>query len=138
MMTALEKKTNGNRLGLLRDLTDKLPAFPQEILPHVHGCKEHKMKCGTCVSWNLLNQDEISCARWFNSAGTIFPEHLHEEREWLIVYKGSMFITIGYEERRLNVGESIIIEPNTLHSARSLEDCWYLGIAIPKSASWPE
>ena len=137
-MAVSEKKINNQNLNYLRILTDQLPVFPHEIGPEVPGVKEYKMECGTCLSWNLLNQEEISCARWFNSSGTRFPVHAHDEKEFLIVYQGSLFVEINNKEQALNPGDSLIIEPRTPHSSRSLEDCWYLAITIPKSESWPK
>ena len=132
-------KENGKRMEYLRELTENLPQFPIEIEPHFAGTKEHKIECGTSLSWNLLNQDEVSCARWFLSNNSEFPVHTHEEREWIIVYKGSLYLKIeDDEEKRLLPGCSISIEPNKLHSAKTIEDCWYLAITIPKSKSWPE
>jgi quercetin dioxygenase-like cupin family protein len=93
---------------------------------------------GTSISWNLLNQPEISCARWYNSNGTEYPAHTHEQREWLIVYKGSINVTVdGQDEVRLLPGMSMTIEPNVKHSAQVLEDCWFIAIAVPKSEDWP-
>lgn len=127
------------RLKRLRAMTETLPSFPTTTGPAVEGFKQHEMECGTSLSWNLLSQDEISCARWFNSAGTKFPLHAHEQREWVIVYSGSMFLRIeGQKERRLLPGMSVVVEPNISHQARFVEDCWYLAIAIPHAPEWPE
>jgi len=126
-------------LRRLKELTPDLPSFPIEANNgQIDGCKIHKMICGTSISWNLLSQSEISCAKWYNSNGTEFPEHVHEQREWVVIYKGSMLMTVeGQEEIRLLPGMSMTINPNTKHSARFLEDCWYLAITVPKSEDFP-
>ncbi len=122
----------------LRTITPNLPSFPPEAdAGRVAGCKIHEMLSGTSISWNLLSQPEISCARWYNSNGTEFPPHVHSQREWLVVYQGSILITVGQEETRLVPGMSMVIEPNAEHSARFLEDTWYIAITIPKSKDWP-
>jgi len=135
-----DEQPKADPLCHLRKLTSDLPPFPIEEAKdgHMNGCKIHKMTCGTSISWSLLSQPGISCARWYNSNGTEFPVHVHEQREWLVVYKGSVFMTIeGQDEVRLLPGMSVTISPNTKHSCRFVEDCWYLAITVPKSEDFP-
>ena len=70
-------------LERLRELTPILPKFPGAVAVDV-GFKQHAMDCGTSFSWDLLSLPKISVAKWFNSSGTRFPEHAHDQREWLI------------------------------------------------------
>jgi quercetin dioxygenase-like cupin family protein len=127
-------------LDKLQKLTPKLTPIPfPKILETNENVTIHEMSCGTSIAFGLLQQDEISVARWFNSAFSEFPTHSHTQREWLIIYKGSMMLTIeDEEEQRLLPGQFVTIPPNTLHKARFLEDCWYLAITIPKTEEWPK
>jgi quercetin dioxygenase-like cupin family protein len=98
------------------------------------------MACGTSLSWELDSGagDKAACAKFYNSCGTNFPEHVHEQREWIIIIEGSMLLTVdGGEEKRLLVGMSDVIEPGTPHSAKFLEDCWYYAITVPREPNWP-
>jgi quercetin dioxygenase-like cupin family protein len=96
------------------------------------------MDSGTSLSWPLKSESTISCADWFNSGGTEFPLHSHDQREWVIVYEGKMLLIVGDGlEREIGVGESVVIEPRIEHKARFLEDTWYLAITIPMSPDWP-
>jgi quercetin dioxygenase-like cupin family protein len=122
----------------LEELTSTLPPFPQPVKEST-GFKQHAMECGTSFSWSLLDEPDISAANWFNSSGTRFPRHAHKQTEYLIVYKGTMFLTVGAgEEKQLGPGESAHIPPSTLHMARFLEDCWYVAICIPQNPDWPK
>ena len=127
-----------NNLAMLRHLTDRLPPFPEASVEEP-GFKIHEVPCGTSLSWDLMTVPEIiSVARWFNSYSTEFPVHAHDAREWIIVYQGSMYITIeGEEKKRLLVGQSVVIDPGVKHFARFPEDCWCLAITIPQSKDWP-
>jgi len=123
----------------LREITKHLPAFPEATANH-RGWKRHRMHCGTSLSWELDpdSGDLAACAKWYNSMGTEFPEHVHPSREWVIVIEGSMYLTVdGDDEKRLLPGMSAIVEPNVKHSARFLEDCWYYAITIPRDPGWP-
>lgn len=126
-------------LDQLRLLTSALPAFPETISAKP-GFKRHKMSCGNSFSWDLDPEanELAACAKWFNSAGTVFPQHTHDSREWIIVIEGSMFLTIeDGEEQRLLPGMSAIVEPKTPHLARFLEDCLYYAICVPRVSDWP-
>ena len=123
-------------LEALERITPTLPTFPPAI-DEGSGFKEHKMICGHSFSWCLDSRPEGSCARWFNTSGTDFPEHVHIEREWIIIIKGSMELTTSEGIQELGVGDWWVLEPNELHGARFLEDCFYYAITIPRSPDWP-
>ena len=125
-----------SKLSMLKELTGTLPGFPAATSIR-DGFKEHQMTYGTSFSWDLLNRPEISCAHWFSSQGSKFPEHIHEGTEWIIVFKGSMHLAIGGDTEILAVGSLRIIEPSVSHSFNFLEDCHYLAIVIPKTSDWP-
>ena len=127
---------SNSSLDSLRVLTQQLSSFPPTIAEHAN-LKEHKMESGTSFSWDVLDREELSCAHWFNSQGCIFPQHTHEGREWLIIFKGSLILTIDNIDERLLVGQSKIIEPYVEHSAKFVEDCHYLAVVIPKTNDWP-
>jgi len=130
----------GNRrMEKLRELTDNLPTFPGYIEDKSYaGYKEYKMEKGECFAWFIHRSgNDVAVHRWFNSKDSIFPEHVHPEKEWIIVYKGSMDIIKKGEVIHLNTGELIFNEPNVPHSARFPEECRYLTIMIPPSKEYP-
>lgn len=122
----------------LRHLTDNLPGFGELVKNRAPGYVEVEMTEGHGFGFNLLNQNEISVARWFNSKGTVFQKHAHPEKEWVIVYEGSL--NLIYEDRVevLKAGDYSFHGPNTLHGATFDEDCWYLAITIPSAEDWPK
>ena len=120
----------GENLELLKELTESLPAFPTgEVHPLFN--KYHLDK-GTCLSWLLFNNGVLSVDKWFNSAGTHFPEHVHHNiKEVIIVFEGSMIFAADGVQTTLKKGDLVCTQPNQLHSAEMIEDCWYLTITIP-------
>ena len=130
-----------DNINKIRELEEQLTPFPESITD-VEGFKSHQMTSGESLSWNTLRQfgldEEVSSALWFNSKGTNFPKHTHQQKEWLIVVKGSMFLTVNQQEIPLVYGQGIEIRPNTPHSARFTENCWYLAITVPSNPDWPK
>jgi len=128
-----------SNLKRLRDITHTLPPFPKALAQSTgdQGFKSYPMEMGTCIGWNLLTQPEVSVARFFNSAGSIFPEHAHEQREHIIIYDGEAILSVKGKEVKLSRGDSIVLDSETAHSARFKVDTWYLAITIPQSPDWP-
>ncbi len=125
-------------LDRLREITGALPAFPRSYAAtYAPGYKEHEMEQGACRSWDILTTDRSSAAKWWNAKGTVFPEHAHDQHEWIFVLDGCILLTMRGEERRIDVGEWVYIEPGLRHSAVMPCDVWYIAITVPPSPDWP-
>jgi len=133
-------------LSILKILTDNLPPVPTlgefkgELFDKEHSNKHltYDIVGGVCHSYVLFSSPEISVARTFVSAGGEFPEHLHEQTEYALIFSGSALIRVKEEERVLRVGEFIVYDPMVPHWAKALEDTWFIAITIPYSKDYPE
>lgn len=141
-MSETLQKTESS-INRLRELTEKLTNFENYADNSNCSMTEIKMVEGTGLGFCLLNQPEIAVARWFSSKGSEFPKHKHEEREWIIVYKGEMELFFYDEEG--NISEQLKLEegdycynsPGKTHSAIFNSDTWYIAITVPASKDWP-
>jgi len=135
--------SESEHLTALKEITPYL-RFPEALMAS-KGFKRHKMECGECFSWDLmpvcgpiLHPKGYAVALFFNSMGCVFPMHAHREIEVMMPVKGSIHLCINNEtEERLFPGDVKVITPDTPHSARFLEDCYYLAITVPRSRDWP-
>lgn len=50
------------------------------------------------------------------------PEHAHENEQITVVISGRLEFTMGDETRILRSGDGVCIPPNTIHSARILDE----------------
>lgn len=121
----------------LRKLTYSLPAFP-DLVNCSDGVVEYKMETGTCLGWCIFKTDSIGVHRWYNSAGTIFPEHAHDEWEMIVVYEGTLILHSQGEKNYLKETDFFINEPNVKHWAEFPEECRYVTITIPPSKEFPD
>jgi len=129
-------KNSSSKLPELEQLIKTL-RFPPMASPIVSDGQKLDIACGTCLFWTILDQPEIKVSRFFQSAGSNLPEHIHQQKEFLIVYAGSMFLKLrDAEEIKIPAGDSVIIDIGNPHSKRFLEDSWYLAITIPKTQDW--
>ena len=93
---------------------------------------------GNGFFFNLLNIPEISVSRSFFSAGTKLENHVHDQKEYVLVYKGQ--ITVFEPEKgdkTLNVGDCVIMNAGVKHSAIANIDSWIIAVTIPCSPDWP-
>lgn len=124
-------------------LESALPKFPEKISQRANGWVEYSENGKSNKAKGLLSESNISVAQWFNSEGFKFPSHKHKQKEWLIVYKGSMELYINeglLDELKLVLkeGDGYCILPEQEHRAYFPEDCWYIAITYPQCMSWPE
>jgi len=114
-------------------------------LPHLQtlavgqGTKTYSVGNGKSLAWTLLSEPKVAVARWFNEAGTRFPPHAHQEREWLIVYSGE--IVIEFEDGtsvRVGEGQHVEFEAGVVHGGYSDEDAWFVAVTVPRSPDYPE
>lgn len=129
-------------ISILRHLTLNLPPVPTlGEFKHASGYTDYtvyEIIGGVCRSYVLFSSPEISVARTFVSAGGEFPEHLHEETEYALIFSGSAQVRVGGEEKIVGVGDYIVYDPKTPHWAKALEDTWFIAMTIPYSKDYPE
>lgn len=131
-------------LNLLKELTEELPAIPKlEQFIHNTGDKgkyiEYKADSGTAIGFNLLWQTRVAVQKTFLSANTIFPRHMHEGIELIIVFEGLLEVECeGGELKVLDVGDVIQIKEKIPHHARSIKDSWLIVITIPADKDFPK
>jgi len=128
-----------SNLAKLRDLTKKLDFDSLSKETYTPRIKQYDMSRGTAMSFGLLNEPAISCAKTFASKGGVFPSHSHHEKEFLVVYVGMVVMTLAGKDHTLRQGDCLTIPAETEHYATFPEsDCWFLAITIPQTAGWPD
>ena len=127
-------------LDELRELTSKLPTIPklEEFKKQGVECAEYEMDEGNCISYGLMNNKNISVANTLITSGSAFPEHTHDEKEWVLVYSGMMIAYYGDKKRTMKCGDCVSFEPGVPHRVRALEDTWIIAITIPQSKCFPD
>jgi quercetin dioxygenase-like cupin family protein len=125
-------------LAGLRQKVRDLPHMPP-VINDDQGTREFKVGDGKALAWALWTEPKVSVARWFSKANTQFPDHAHQEREWLIVYSGEIRVRKedGSEEI-VREGECIFLPDGVVHGGYSLVDAYFIGVTIPKSPYYPE
>ena len=84
------------------------------------------------LSYPLFKSSEVACQRVFMPKGSIFPSHIHPNKEWIFVISGCFKMGTKQEQsKKYSVGEVAIFEANELHGGYMLEDTWILCLTIP-------
>ena len=91
-----------------------------------------------CKGYYLYKEGYVAVQQAFIKKGNILPNHSHKEKEYLIVYKGKIKVTINNQEQKTyNTGDCVYFQPHTLHCVEGLEDTWMIGITVPASEVYP-
>lgn len=121
----------------LRAKVEKIHQMPPAIIAEC-GAKEYDVQDGKSLAWPLWTEEKVSVARWFNKAGTNFPDHAHNEREWLIVYSGEIRVhKEDGSEIVVKEGEMIYLPNGVLHGGYSVVDAYFIGVTVPRSPDYP-
>ena len=121
----------------LRKLTNNLPDFANIVKLRRGKTIDFKVETGKANLVSLMNMKEISIARGFCTTGTIFPEHVHKEKEFIIIVKGKCEQNVNDMMTILEPGDFIYIPPNAVHYGTCLEDIEYISFTIPASLEYP-
>lgn len=135
-------KLQDNSLNKLKEITANLFNFPDLLAnwnrkDHV---QELKMAQGTGFGWNILFIPGIlSVDKWFLSKDSVFEKHVHEEKEWIIVYSGNLHVIHTKENKEflLHKGESCYNNILQEHLVYTSEDTWCLTVTIPPAQGFP-
>ncbi len=64
-------------------------------------------------------------------AGASAPEHSHTQEQIVNVIEGEIELTVEGEPHHLKPGDTLILPPNVLHTARAITDCHVLDVFYP-------
>jgi quercetin dioxygenase-like cupin family protein len=105
----------------------------------VDGTKSKiKTKKGCSVLHGLLKKHGVSVADGCAEKGTVYPEHIHMEFEFILLYKGCMWFTINGIKKKVKPKEFVSIPKNIPHSAEFIENSCFIVITVPESDSFPK
>ena len=88
-----DRKQIKSHIDKLEAITNTLPKFPPVVVSK-DDYTEYQMDEGYCKAYNLYNGSDCSIARWFSTKGTKFPEHIHSQKEWIIICNGAMLFKL--------------------------------------------
>jgi len=117
----------------------QLPDFPlsEKSAP---GYKQYVFDVGYCHSWRIYKDDSkrFGITLWRFPVYSEFPDHSHDEREWVLVVAGGM--TMVYEDGEIvDCGENDMIynEPKRRHHAMIQPGSEFLVVMKPRANYYP-
>jgi len=124
-------------LEKLQEITKTLPKLEQ-VAKGYGTFKEYQCEKGFSVAVNIFWSPELAiCKNWLSKT-TIFPEHIHEEFEFVTVIVGRGILTIDGRSVEYTPMASFTLDPGTPHKWEALEDTVFLCISIPASPGFPD
>jgi len=128
-------------LHKLKELTEDLPPVPKledfKRIVEQKDCVEYDLLEGVAESCSLYSEDRISVARTKVKKGGEFPLHFHNEKEYIIIYSGSILMKVDGEEIIYYEGEIVYVDQGIPHTGQALEETEFIAITIPHSKDYP-
>ncbi len=137
-VTPINEFVPSQSLEKLKLMVDKPSPTLNEHTHKMGRVIDYKMKKGMAVSWGLYNEDGVSVARTKFAANSEFPEHSHDEKEFLSVYEGELHLFVEGKEHVLGVGDSYVICPGQSHYATNDVLTKFIVHTIPATVGFPE
>jgi quercetin dioxygenase-like cupin family protein len=120
----------------LEALTPHLPVVPTGTVNVSYAVEK-----GSCLGIGLYRETGIGVQVFYMPRGSVFPSHRHDVREWLIVYRGQLRVTLGVDKPSVIeavVVSHVLIDINVPHVIEALEDTEGIAITIPVDKGYPD
>lgn len=135
-MNDMDDQVTPSGIDRLKELTVHLG--PPAGVITAPGIKQYKTLQGNVLSWTIHWQREFAVCHAFISAGAVLGQHVHDEKEWLIVVSGGIVADLGTSEVKIEPRQELVIEPNTPHEVRSETDTYIIVITMPAADYIPK
>jgi quercetin dioxygenase-like cupin family protein len=92
---------------------------------------------GNIMSFKLYSQPYVNVSNVFMSEGAGFVKHMHDSKQILAVYEGTLRLHIeGKEIIDLKQNDSYCIDKNIAHHSVAVSDCWFISITMPEEKAF--
>ena len=120
----------------LSELTARLSKVPKgtPVYELVLGDGESPPMTGRA----LFKNNEIAIMEVSFPNGSVFPEHRHNEMEWLICFHGKIDFSANGETVIMEPGTCLYMPPGQAHKSVALEDSKTIVITIPAGPEFPD
>ena len=140
-----------SNIELLEELTKNLPTLDPLMFAAIsNDTVSYAVECGEGTARNLMNISGIAVANCIFSPNTVLQRHNHEEKEWFLVYEGTLDVGVdGLSTKdigrlmgngsnfELKTGDFIFIPPKVPHVVSSTNGAKFIAITIPSSEAFP-
>lgn len=121
----------------LEMLQETMPSF-ESIVSSMHGSfVQYEMDQGFAIGHGVLHDHDCAVQKYFATANSVFPEHIHDEWEYFIVIRGEGTIVIDGKESTFKAKDCIVIEPGQTHLWRYDTPVEMIAVTIPASRGFP-
>ena len=93
---------------------------------------------GGAEGYALYSGKDCVVQRAFLKKGYLFPEHIHEVVEVVVVLSGKLQSTVASLTTITTPTGIVCFPPKVAHSVFAETDCWVIGILIPYGVGYPE
>ena len=95
----------------------------------IDDLEQRELIPGTAV--RFVHSDRMTVAHWHFEPGIPLPEHSHPHEQITTVLEGEFELTVSGTPIRLSGGDYLVIDPDVVHSGRSISECRIIDVFSP-------
>jgi len=117
-------------LTRIKELADSLQL--SDLVLNSNSVINYDCPQGACKGVGLLKEKAVAVQDTILKPNTIFPLHVHNEIELLILVDGEFTSTINNKETKITTpGRLIVIDPGEEHFVYTKDGCRMIAVTIP-------
>lgn len=131
------EKLAADYIAKLEQLQKTMPSF-EELVSAMHGTfVQYELEKGFAIGYGLLHESDCAVQKYFATADTHFPPHVHDEYEYFIVIQGEGEVSIDGQSVPFKAKDWIVIEPGKSHSWHYATPVKMIAVTVPASEGFP-
>lgn len=129
--------TDTDYLERLESLLEHPPVLEDLVASMAERFVEYTVERGFAVGHGVLHDNDCAILKLFISAGTVFPVHIHNEYEYIIIVDGEGDYTIDGDTKPFKPLDCVVLKPGQLHTWYYRTNTRQICITIPASKGFP-
>lgn len=126
--------TSPNGLADVRPHLTRLAGLVAEM---ANNRVRYQLAVGTCDGVGLMSADGVGVQCAVMTAGAVFPEHMHDEYECLVVYRGELRVVMSEASTTVTAPGAIGIPAGVTHMVIAPVETHMIAITIPIAPGYP-
>ena len=122
----------------LEELTQDIPALEDLVLAAEGAVVMYDTVTGKSMGYGIINTGAYSIQKVVHSAGTLFPLHVQDEHEYIIVVDGEAQLTKNDQIQTLKKNDCVVIQPGERHAWLFEANTTIIAITVPASKGYPD
>jgi quercetin dioxygenase-like cupin family protein len=121
----------------MADVQPHLTRLAELVTEMADNRVRYQLAVGDCDGVGLMSDDGVGVQRAVMTAGAVFPEHVHEEYECLVVYRGELRVVMSGVSTIVTAPGVACIPAGVAHLVIAPVETHMIATTIPIAPGYP-